>query len=98
MNNIIPSNPKDRQQLKQMLVEITNCMQRVDDERESIKEILADVEEKFEIKKKVAKKIATTMYKHNYADIMAENEHFEMLYETLVESKKPVATPNTEEE
>ena len=83
----IPSNPADRQKLKSMLVEMTNCLQRMGDERESVKEIAALAEEEFGIKKKVVNKLARTMYNHNYADLQSENEHFEFLYETLVEGR-----------
>ena len=85
---VIPSNPADRQELKTMLSEMTNSMRRIDDEREQISDIAKAIEEKFDIKKKIARKLATTMYKHNYADLQAENAHFEELYETLVEGKK----------
>jgi hypothetical protein len=87
-NTTIVSNPKDRQELKLILAEMTNCMRRMDDERESIKEMAKAADEKFGVKAKLIKKLATTMYKHNYADVQAENEHFEILYETLVEGKK----------
>lgn len=84
----IPTNEKDRQKFKQALAEITACMQRMDDEREHIKDITKMVEEEFEIKAKVTRKLASTMYKHNYADVQAENEHFEFLYESVVEGRK----------
>lgn len=84
----IPSSPDDRAQLKQMLVEMTNAMLRADSEKEYIKEAAASAQEKFGIKKKTLMKLARTMYKQNYADLQAENEHFELLYETLVEGKK----------
>lgn len=84
----IPTNPADRQKLKGMLAEITNSMRRMDDEREQITDIAKAIEDAFGIKKKVARKLASTMYKHNYADVQAENEHFEFLYEALVEGKK----------
>ena len=84
----IPSGSKERQEMKQMLAEMTACMQRMDDEREHIKDITKVIEEKFEIKSKVSRKLATTMYKHNYADVQAENDHFEFLYESLVEGKR----------
>lgn len=87
-DNAIPTNATERQELKTMLAEITRCMQRMDDERESIKDIAKAAEDKFGIKAKLVRKLATTMYKHNYADIQAENEHFEFLYESLVEGKK----------
>jgi hypothetical protein len=84
----IPSNSKDRQKFKQALAEITACMQRMDDEREHIKDITKMVEESFEIKAKVTRKLASTMYKHNYADVQSEHEHFEFLYESIVEGRK----------
>lgn len=88
MSDQIPAGNKERQEMKAMLAEMTNCMQRMDDEREQLKDIAKAVEEKFGIKTKIVRKLATTMYKHNYADVQAENEHFETLYETLVEGKK----------
>lgn len=84
----IPTSSKERDELKAMLVSITNCLRNIDDEREQIKDICAAAEEKFGVKKKLVRKLATTMYKHNYADLQAENEHFEFLYEALVEGKK----------
>lgn len=85
----IPSSPAERQKLKTMLVEMTNCLQRIDGEREQLKEIADAVKEAFGLKPKTVNKLAKTMYKHNYADLQAENEHFESLYETLVEGKSP---------
>ena len=84
----VPSNPKDRDKLKGMIAEITNCMLRMDGERDQMKEIIADAADTFEIDKKQIRKIATTMYKANYADLQAENEEFEILYETLVEGRR----------
>lgn len=88
----VPTNAKDQQRLKQALAEITACMQRMDDEREHIKDIVKMVEEEFDIKGKVTRKLASTMYKHNYADVQAEHEHFEFLYESLVEGRKASST------
>ena len=84
----IPTTSADRQKMKQMLAEITACMQRMDDDREAIKDIAKAIEDQFEIKAKVSRKLASTMYKHNYADVQAENDHFEYLYEALVEGRK----------
>lgn len=82
---VILSNPVDRQKLKLALVEMTHCFQRMDDERESAKDIAADCEEQYGISKKLINKVAKTMYKHSYADVQAENEHFEFLYESIVD-------------
>lgn len=83
----LPSNPADRQKLKTMLAEMTHCMQRADDEKESMKEIADEAVRQFDIPKKIINKLARTMYKRNYADLQAENDDFEFLYEALVEGK-----------
>jgi len=88
MTDTIPSTDTERAAVKAMLVEITNALARIDKEREAITEVCEAAEEKFEIKKKTVRKLATTMYKHAYADLKAENNHFELLYETLVENRK----------
>lgn len=87
IGNTVPSNPNDRQKLKQMLAEMTHCLHRIDSEKESFKEIASEIQTQYNIQKKMVNKIARTMFKHNYADVHAENEHFEHLYESLVEGK-----------
>lgn len=84
----LPSNPNDRQKLKMAIGEITNCLLRMDSEREAMKEIISEANSKYDVDKKMIRKIATTMYKHNYSDVQAENEEFELLYESLVEGRK----------
>lgn len=85
--SIVPSDPRDREKLKQAVGEITNCMLRIDAEREQIKTIIADNAEEYGIEKKLLRKVATTMYKHNYADVQAEQDDFELLFESLFEKK-----------
>ena len=91
MSNIVPSNPTDRQKLKAALVEITNVLALIDAEKEKLKEIVADAEEQFDIKKKLISKLGRTMYKRNYQNLQQENEDFEELYEIIVENKKITA-------
>lgn len=87
-NLTLPSGQSERIEFKTMLVEMTKLLQQVDDIRENLKEVAAAAEEKFAIKKKLIRKLAKTMYKHDYADLQQENEHFSHLYETLIEGKK----------
>lgn len=82
-----PTNESDRRKMKAMIVEMTNCLLRVDSERELLKEISAAASEEFGIKKALINKLARTMFKNNYADLQAENEHFEFLYEAVVDGK-----------
>lgn len=84
---IVLSNAEDRRKLKAMIVEMTNTLSRADAEREHLKEIAKAVVEEFGIKKTLINKLARTMYKNNYADLQSENEHFEFLYESLVDAK-----------
>lgn len=84
----LPSSPEDRQKLKMAIGEATNCMLRIDSERGAMKEIIDVAAEQFELDKKLIRKIATTMYKHNYEDVIEENREFETLYETLVEGRR----------
>jgi len=84
---IVPSSPNDRQKLLMAITEMTHCLQRIEDERESMKEIADDLVSKFEIPKKQINKLAKTMYKRDYENVQQENEDFELLYETIVASK-----------
>lgn len=88
----IPSTKNDKQKLKEMIGEITKCMLRIDSEREAMKEIIKDASERYELSKKMVRKVASTMYKHDYADVQQENEEFELLYETIVEGRVDDAT------
>ena len=87
-NIVVPSNDKDRQKLKAMLVEMTNSYAKVDAERDACKEIAAEAVRQFDIPKKIINKLARTMYTRNYADLQQENDDFELLYETLVPPKE----------
>ena len=87
-SNHIPSDPKERDKMKGMLTEMTHRLRQIDDNREAMKEIADEVIKTYGLQRKIVNKLARTMYKHDYADIQAEQEHFEILYETLVEGKK----------
>ena len=84
---VIPSSTEDRKKLKMMISEMTHCLQRMDMEKESKKEIADEIKRQFDLPTKHINKLASTMYKRNYEDVQAENEDFELLYETLVEGK-----------
>lgn len=79
----IPVSPDEVKKLKAMIVEATQCMSRIDGEKEAMKDIIAAASEKFGIKKPLLNKLARTMYKHNFANLRQENEAFEQLYESL---------------
>lgn len=81
---VLPSSPADRKRMKTMLSEATYCKQRIDDERESIKDIVGRIHEEFELPKKLVSKLISTLYKQDYANRVAEEEDFQFLYEAIV--------------
>ena len=87
MTTDLPINPEDRKKLKAMIVEMTNVLSRIESEKEHMSEISDAVKEELGIQKKITNKLARTMFKNNYADLQSENEHFEFLYESLVDIK-----------
>ena len=83
---IIPASSNDRQKLRLMIEEMTHIMADMELKRDSKKDIADKINEDYGIPKKTINKLANTIYKHNYSDIQAENEDFELLYETLIDS------------
>lgn len=86
-NVIIPSSPADRQKIKLMITEMTHCMQRIADERSALKDITDEVSKQFNIPKKHVTKLAKTWFKRDFANVRAEQEDFETLYETILEKQ-----------
>lgn len=84
----VVNNADEMKKFKTTLSTITHHFRQSDDAREAVKETIADLSANTGIDKKTIKKLANTMYKHNYASLQEENRHFETLYETLVEGRK----------
>ena len=77
--------PAERKKFKSALSNVTHQFQMIDDRKESIKGAIAEMAAVYGLDKKLVRKIATTMYKHSYADVVEENRHFEELYESIVD-------------
>jgi len=84
---IVPSSIEDRKKLKLLLGEMVNQLQKIDFEKETYNEIRTEIKKQYELPPKVINKMAQTMHKHNFDDVVEEHEGFETLYETLVNSK-----------
>jgi len=82
-NVIIPSSLEDRKKIRGALEEISNSLTRIEAERSLIKEILQDVEDKFELPKKYTRKVAKIFHKQNFAEVKTEQEDLETIYETV---------------
>jgi ribosome-binding protein aMBF1 (putative translation factor) len=77
----------ERKRFKSALAVLTQYYQEIDDARDGCKETVADLAAEYGLDKSLISKIARTMYKHAYTDILEENRHFEIIYETVVEGK-----------
>lgn len=85
---VIPSSASDRQAIKNALQEISNCLTRVEAERDLIKDILQTVQDNQKIPKKYVRKLAKIFHKQNYEELQQEQEDIDSLYETLTTSNK----------
>lgn len=81
------ADPEQRKKLKSALAMVTQYFQQMDDLKESVKETVADLSVEYGVDKKLIRKMAATLYKHNYGSLLEENKHFEILYETIIEGK-----------
>jgi len=79
--------PQARLAMKSAIVEITNCLEKIDGQKEQIKSIVERAETEFGIKKKAVRRMARTMFDSSYEDLQQENEDFELLYESIVMNK-----------
>lgn len=83
----IMADPEMRKKFKSALATVTHYLQQIDDQKEGMKETIADLSAEYGLDKKTVRKLAVTMYKHNYGSLQEENRHFEQLYETIIEGK-----------
>jgi len=79
------NNPVDRKKIKDALIQISDSYTRIEAERELIKDIVADISEKFELEKKHIILNAKVYHKQNYSEQVSNSEEFQELYESLFE-------------
>ena len=77
--------PTQLKEIKGKFDEISNSMTRVGAEKELVKEIYADLKDKYEVPPKIARKLARTYHKRNLAEVRAENDDLVETYETVFE-------------
>lgn len=83
--SFIVTNPADKKKIKDALFEISNCMTRIDAEKELIKDIINDLADNFELPKKTVRKIAKAYHKQNFTQEVADSEEFQELYESILD-------------
>jgi DNA repair ATPase RecN len=82
-NVIVPSSPEDRKKIYSAIQEISNSLTRIEAERDLIKDILTDVEDKYELPKKYTRKLSKIYHKQNFTEIQQEQSDVETLYESV---------------
>jgi len=86
MSNVtIPSAPDDKRKVLNALQEFSNSMTRIEAERDLLKQILANLEEEFDLPKKYMRKVANVYHKQNLSEFKAEAEEVEDIYESIVD-------------
>ena len=74
----------DKKKVQGVLEEISNAMTRIEGERGFITEAIKEAAEKYEIDKKILRKMARVYHKRNFSKEVAEQETFQDLYESVV--------------
>jgi len=74
----------DKKALKGVLDELSNSMLRVKSEKEFQKEAIADAAEKFNMNKKILRKMAKVYHNNSFTEEVMEMEEFQTLYESVV--------------
>jgi hypothetical protein len=77
------SNPQDRKAINAALQEISDSMTRMAAERELIKEAINETCAKYNLDKKVFRRMAKVHHRRNFSEEVAEHEQFEILYENI---------------
>ena len=91
----IPSNPADRKKIQASMQEISDSLTRQAAEREYVKEAIAETCEKFDLDKKIFRKMVRVFHKANFTEEVAEHEQFEVMYETITAAPASTVKPKS---
>jgi hypothetical protein len=75
---------QDKKDILGVLTEISNSMLRIKSEREYIKEAIDAAAEKYDMNKRILRKMAKVYHNNSFTDEVTEMEEFQALYETVV--------------
>jgi len=84
---VIPSNPAELKTIQAAMKEMSDCMIRIDSEKEAMKDIVEDLNEKYELPKKFISKMARVYHKQSFDKESVEHEDFADLYVAVTEAK-----------
>lgn len=86
-NIVIPSNTAELKVIKSAIGEASDCLIRIDSEKEAIKDIVEDLAEKYELPKRFISKMIKTHHKATFDKETSDLEDFMELY-TAVQGAK----------
>jgi hypothetical protein len=76
--------PKEKNDIKNCLQEISNSYTRIEAERDNIKSIIERLAEEFEMNKRLSRRLAKVYHKRNLAEEVAAAEELSTTYEDVV--------------
>lgn len=74
----------DKMKIKQVLVEISNSMTRIEGEREYIADAIKVASDTYQINKKTLRKMARVFHKNNYSEELSSMEEFTTMYDDII--------------
>ena len=80
---VIPTNPTDLKKLKSAIQEGSNCLLRIDAEKEALKDIVEAAKEEFELPKNVISQLIRATHKADFDKKATEFSDFEDIYTVL---------------
>jgi uncharacterized protein YukE len=85
---VMPSSEADRKQIMDAMNEISASMTRMAGEKDYIKETLSDLNQKFQIPKKLLSRFAKAHFKANYSEELGQDSEFETMVQILVKPEQ----------
>lgn len=78
---------KELKAIKGCLEEMSECMSKINSEKELMKDIIDTTYDKFKIPKKIFRKMASVYHKQTFQEVVSEQNEFETLFEGVNEVK-----------
>lgn len=88
-NFIMPSSPKDIENIQNGIKEASGALLRIEAERELIKDIGAKLKDEVDLPPALFNKMARTYFKNEYATVTEKAEEFADAYETILGNMDP---------
>lgn len=80
----IPNDPKAQEEVFAAIKEADASLMRIRGERENVKAVIEAVNEKYDMDKKIIRKMINAYHKQNYTELEKESQDFSTAYESIV--------------